>query len=76
MAKVHRVILNIIDFEEISDEDLHYYLTNTKYLDTKIVSHEKSEEFEWEDDHPLNKFDTCDEEFERIFKEEKITKVV
>lgn len=66
-ANVYKVELLVIDFENVgSTEDVVNALENIRHLS----SHVKGialREVEWSDDHPLNKPDTDDAEYQRLF---------
>lgn len=66
-AKVYKIVLCVIDHENMAEETVHYELENTKYVDSQIIRSESREIEEWDDDHPLNKKVTFLQEFERLF---------
>lgn len=69
--KVHKVILFIVDHDEVGAEDIKGILEETKYPNHCISPHIKSIETkdigEFHDQHPLNLWDKCDAEYERLF---------
>ena len=70
-TKVYKVVLSIVDHEDMSEESVIHLLENVRYLYPNIISLESQEIEGWDDEHPLNKKDTYIQEFERLFKEEK-----
>ena len=69
-TKVYKVVLSIVDHEDMSEESVIHLLENVRYLYPNIISLESREIEDWDDDHPLNKKDTHTQELERLFKEE------
>lgn len=65
--KAYKVELLIIDNEEVGQENIKYYLENTKYVYPKVMDI-KSVDIDWIDEHPLNKIDTIKEEYNKLFK--------
>lgn len=70
-TKVYKVVLSIVDHEDMSEESVIHLLENVRYLYPNVISLESREVEDWDDDHPLNKKDTHTQELERLFKEEK-----
>lgn len=70
-TKVYKVVLSIVDHEDMPEESVIHLLENVRYLYPNIISLESQEIEGWDDDHPLNKKDTHTQELERLFKEEK-----
>jgi|GEM_PF-2748403 len=68
--KVHKVILSIVDMDDIGADEVRDVIENVKYpnrcIHPSVVSI-KTREVEWSDDHPLNKGDTFRDEFDRLF---------
>lgn len=69
--KVIRMVITIIDFENLGAEGAADVLKNTRYpndcINLSVRSFEERDIGEWHDDHPLNRSDTEDQEYERIF---------
>jgi hypothetical protein len=69
--KVHKVILTIIDHDDIGVEEIKEILEYTRYanrcISPEVQNIETADIGEWSDDHPLNSSDTCDAEFHRLF---------
>jgi hypothetical protein len=63
----HKVELLILDGENISREDVVYFLENVKYLWPKVLSIKTKEIEDWNDDHPLNKGENLHEGIEELF---------
>jgi hypothetical protein len=59
-ATVYKVVLSIVDHDNMSEEDVRYLYPN-------VISLESSEIEEWDDEHPLNKKDTYEKTFEELF---------
>jgi hypothetical protein len=71
-VKVMKIELQVIDFEGCSDEDTVHALESCKYIDSVKVKWMESVVVDWdefgEDNHPLNKSDTQDAEYKRLFE--------
>ena len=71
--KAYKVTLLIIDFDGLGDSEITNVIANTHYpnhcinpLVRNIVSRDIGE---WSDDHPLNRGDTVESEYKRLFGE-------
>lgn len=72
--KVHKVELLILNFDDVSEQEIKMILEETRYPNRCIspdVKSIKTVEVEWSDDHPLNQKDTCNAEYKRLFDEGK-----
>jgi hypothetical protein len=71
-VKVLKIELQVINFEDFSDEDIKQTIENCRHLDFATVKDIKTVEVDWdefgEDNHPLNKSDTQDAEYKRLFE--------
>jgi hypothetical protein len=68
--QVHKVILSVLDFDDIGADGVKEEIENTSYANHCIspdVENIETVEVEWSDDHPLNQKTTCKEEFCRLF---------
>jgi hypothetical protein len=69
--KAHRVTLLIIDMDGVGADDIKSILENTKYPNRCIAPDVKSVETvdigDFHDDHPLNKHETSEAEYARLF---------
>lgn len=74
--KAYEITLRIIDSDEIGLPEIVHVLENARYPNHCIIPtvarHREADIGEWDDDHPLNKQDTADEEWLRLFPEERI----
>jgi hypothetical protein len=70
--QIHKIVLTIIDFDEIGAESCREVLENTKYpnrcISPDVLSVETREIGEWHDDHPLNDEATAAAEITRLFQ--------
>jgi hypothetical protein len=69
--KIFKVEIMVLDFDKCGEEGVKNLLENTRYPNWAIhpiVKNIESREIEWSDDHPLNKKDTTDAEYERLFR--------
>ena len=70
--KAYKVELLIIDFDEIGEKEIRYQIENTRYsndcISPQIKSVKGTDIGEFHDNHPLNLKSTCDEEYNRLFK--------
>lgn len=72
--KAHKIELFIIDFDELGINETVAVLESTTYPNHCIRPVVKATESvdigEWSDDHPLNKPETCEAEYDRLFPSE------
>lgn len=72
--KIHRVVLLIVDSDDIGAESVADVIENARYPNHCIgpsVMRIDTREVEWSDEHPLNQSDTSQKAFEELFKEVK-----
>ena len=71
IMKVYKVILSIIDHDELGSEEIKGVLEDTKYpnwcIAPRVHDIKGVDIGEWNDDHPLNHIATEKTEFERLF---------
>ncbi len=69
--KAHKVTIMIVDFDNIGAEEVKDVIESTDYpnhcIYPEVASVETVDIGEWNDDHPLNHFDTAKAEWQRIF---------
>ena len=69
--KAYKVEVLIIDFEELGEQSIREELENANFpndcITIKVKNIEGKDIGEWDDNHPLNKRLTCDEEYRRLF---------
>lgn len=69
--KVYKLEVLIIDYESLGAEEIKDVLENTKYpnwcITPQVMKIEEREISDWHDDHPLNKKDTVELEFGKLF---------
>lgn len=69
--KVHKVVLTIIDFDEIGADEVKSVIENVKYpnrcISPDVWNIETADIGEWDDSHPLNNTRTSHAEWSRIF---------
>jgi hypothetical protein len=70
--QIHKIVLTIIDFDEIGAESCREVLENTKYpnrcISPKVHGIETREIGQWHDEHPLNHEETAAAEITRLFQ--------
>lgn len=70
---VFKIELMVIDFDRVGAEEIQTILENNRYPNhcmSPQVKKIECREIEWEnDEHPLNKRDTCETEYQRLFQE-------
>lgn len=75
--KVHRVVLCIMDFDNLGAKEVEAVLQNMRYpnrcMSPKVIETDTRDIGEWNDDHPLNK-DQWLGEFNRIFSSDGSSK--
>lgn len=62
-ANIYKVELLIVDLEQYPEDELLSTLPGH-------VKSVKKVEVDWSDDHPLNKPETCESEYERLFSKD------
>lgn len=69
--KVYKVVLSIVDFEQMSEQQVIDTIVCARYpnrcISPSVQSIESRDIGEWRDDHPLNRKSTAEAEFERLF---------
>jgi hypothetical protein len=69
--KVYKVTLCIIDHDRLGPEGIASALENAHYanrcISPQVMACEDQDIGEWSDDNPLNRRDTFDAEFRRLF---------
>lgn len=69
--KIHRIVLTVIDFDELGPRGVCEALENARYpnrcIAPNVLELETRDCGEWHDDHPLNKSTTYDAEVARLF---------
>jgi len=71
MAKLHKILMYVTDYEGFSAEQVEHEIKRTiqrSDFSVKISSHEESPEFEWDDDLKINYANDTDEDYENIMK--------
>lgn len=67
----YKIELLIVDIEGIGEESIKTEIENARYpndcVNPQVKSVERRDIGEWHDDHPLNKRDTADTEYRRLF---------
>jgi len=72
-TKVHKVELLIINTDNVTEESIITVIENARYPNHCIspsVKHIETREVDWDDDHPLNKSETCEEAYRKLFEGE------
>jgi hypothetical protein len=64
--KAYKVEVLVLGFEDMPEDDIVYFIENTRHLYPKIMSIQSKEIGEWNDDHPLNKTDTIKQTYEEL----------
>lgn len=67
--KAYKVEVLVLDFEHMPEDDIAYFIENTRYLNSKVMSIQSKEIGEWNDDHPLNKTDTVKQTYDELWGE-------
>ncbi len=69
--KAYKVVLTIIDFDEIGADEIKEVIENVHYpnrcIAPDVFSIEEAEIGEWDDDHLLNNNETAEVEWRRLF---------
>lgn len=67
MTTAFKAELLVIDFEDVGEDEIRALLANNKYLSVHIQAITSADLGEWRDDHPLNRRDTMEAEYRRLF---------
>lgn len=70
-VKVFKLEVMILDFDGIGEGAIISQLENTKYSNRCIspkVKNIEAREVDWDDNHPLNKYDTQEEAYKKLFE--------
>lgn len=69
--KVFKVELMILDFDKVGEDEIVTLIEQVRYpnhcLHPKVMSIENKEIGRWNDDNPLNCYDTMQLEFNKLF---------
>ena len=65
--KIYKVVLSVIDIENLGADGICDLFETVKYINPHVRSIISRDIGEWSDDHVLNKRDTADAEFKRLF---------
>ncbi|MDO8610980.1 MAG: hypothetical protein Q7R95_10655 [bacterium] len=69
--KAYKVELLIIDHDELGKDSIVQQIENVRYpnrcISPEVKNIAEKDIGEWHDDHPLNKYDSCNEEYKRLF---------
>lgn len=76
--KVHRVVLYVIDFDQLGADGVKDVIESTRFanrcISPKIGEIQTRDIGEWSDEHPLNKRSTLDESLFALFANESNAK--
>jgi hypothetical protein len=67
--KAHLITILVLNDERLSNKDIAYYIETRKFLHSNVVCHKVADVQAYDDNHPLNQYDTMKEELERMQKE-------
>lgn len=70
MTKVHKVILLVVDHDNLGPDEVAGVLEHTRYPNDCMypsVMAIETKEVEWSDEHPLNRTDTHHIAFQQLF---------
>ena len=70
--KVYLITVTVIDFENMGAETISDEIERCKYCNPQVRSIKEAEIGEWDDDHPLNKHDTCMDELRKLFPDSNL----
>lgn len=70
--KAYKVTLLVIDHDELGGEEIEVTFENIKYpnycMHPRVMDVEEADIGEWDDNHPLNNYNTMEEEFDKLFE--------
>ena len=71
--KVHKIILTVIDFDDIGEQVVKDALVNTRYpndcISPDVISIETRDCGDWSDEHPLNNSKTAAKYLDLLFSD-------
>lgn len=66
--KAYKIEIVVIDFEGMGQDGVSYEIENgSRYINPNILNIKEADIGEWNDDHPLNKNSTFQDEVKRLF---------
>ena len=68
--RVYKVELLIVDSDEVGEREIPIVIENVRYPNHCLSPHVMSitgRDVDWSDEHPLNKTDTMEQEYIRLF---------
>ena len=72
--KAYKVELLIIDHDEVGLDGIKEVIENTKYpnycISPDVKNIVSADIGEWDDEHPLNKYETADAEYNKLFNKQ------
>ena len=66
-ATIYKVELLVVDTEEMGEEQIRCEFENMRFINAEVKKIE-SRKVEWTDEHPLNKSETCEEAYRKLFE--------
>ena len=70
-TKMHRIVLFVIDHEDIGQNEVKMLVKDNRYVSPNIKDIRTADIGEWDDDHKLNKTKSTIQDFENYFPELK-----
>lgn len=74
MTKIHKVVLLVVDHDDLGKGGVRDAIENVRYpnhcIRPRVMQH-AIREIEWEDSHPINIVGTMSAEFRRLFGPEE-----
>jgi hypothetical protein len=70
--KAYKIEVLVLDFDGLGEQGVRDAIEHQRYANDCIspdVKSMQSRDIEWTDDHPLNRRDTCEAEYRRLFEE-------
>ena len=61
--KAYRIVTYVVDLEEIGAESVVYEVTRSRHISIQAGAIDEIDIGEWDDDHPLNFYDTDTESY-------------
>lgn len=72
--KAYKIEILVIDFDKLGEQGIRDELENACFandcIDLNVKKVIEKDIGEWRDDHPLNRHETCQKEYERLFGNE------
>ena len=67
--KAYLVKVLVVGYNNVGVDDIKYYLENAEYISPTVVNMREADIGVWDDDHPLNNYETMHDAIKTYFPE-------